>query len=564
MNNIFKFSENKPKTINQAFNLAKKRKQYSFLGLEKISFVKNTLGFFARFVSKISWEKTTFILSIILSVSSTIFFYQTGDIIAYGDAESHLNIAKRVVHGLTPGAAQLGGVWLPLPHILMIPFVYFDILWRTGLAGSIISGLSYIISAIFIYKLSNLLVKNNFLSFVSSFIFMSNPNILYMQSTPMTELVLIVFFVLNTFFFIKFLKKEGDIVSLMLAAFFGFCATLSRYDGWFLVLTEAVIIILYNFINKRPFKKLEGKLILFSTPAFYGILLWFAWNIMIFSNPLYFNKSEFSARSQQLAWMARNELPAAGNVVLSFAYYLVTSVANVGIIFFALGVLGLIYFLIKKGEKQKYFIFLVLVAPFIFHVTSLYLGQSIIFIPLLTPESFEWKLFNVRYGIMMVPVAALVIPYLFKNIFNKTKILTVFVLLLLFYFQFSLFSREKPSIITLSDGIVGLSSAKKVDAQDWLKENYDGGLVLLDDYARTMSIINTNIKMNDVIYIGTKPYWEESFEEPEKHATWIITQRDDQVWKNILENKTNEARLYKYFNKVYTSDEILIFKRMDN
>ena len=70
--------------------------------------------------------------------------------------------------------------------------------------------------------------------------------------------------------------------------------------------------------------------------------------------------------------------------------------------------------------------------------------------------------------------------------------------------------------------------------------------------------------MNDVIYIGTKPYWEESFEEPEKYATWIIMQRDDQVWRNILDNEANEARLYKYFNKVYTSDEILIFKRMSD
>ncbi len=546
--------------------MVKKRKQNHFFGLEKKlsrnAFVKKILSFFSNLISKISWEKATLILSIILSVSSTIFFYQTKDIIAYGDAESHLNIAKRVIHGLTPGAAQLGGVWLPLPHILMIPFVYFDFLWRTGLAGSIVSGVSYILSALLIFKLSKMLTKNSFLAFVSSFIFMSNPNVLYMQSTPMTELVLIVFFVLNTYFFIKFLKKEGDIVSLMLAAFFGFCCTLSRYDGWFLVLTEAFVIVVYTFINKRPLKKLDGRLILYSTPAFYGILLWFIWNFLIFNDPFYFNKSEFSARSQQLAWMARNELPAAGNFTLAFLYYLVTSAANSGSLFFGLAILGLIYFLYDKEEKQRNLISLILAAPFVFYVMSLYMGQSVIFIPLLTPNTFEWRLFNVRYGIMMLPVVALLIPFLFKEIVKKAKFLSLVIIFFLFSLQFFLFFRDKSPIITLTDGVVGLSSAKKVDAQDWLKENYDHGLILIDDYARTMSIIRTNIKMENVIYVGTKPYWEESFKEPEKYATWIIMQKGDQVWKNILENKETEARLYKYFNKVYTSEEILIFRRM--
>lgn len=558
MSNFFYFEQKRPKTFIQAFIFNKKRKERSFFGLKNVLKVPKTI------FSKISPEKAILMLSLILSLSSIIFFYQNQDIIAYGDAESHLNIAKRVIHGLTPGAAQLGGVWLPLPHLLMVPFVYFDSLWRTGLAGSIVSGISYILSCIYIFKLANLLVKNNFLSFIASLVFMTNPNILYMQSTPMTELVLIVFFILNTYFFIKFLKREGDIVSLMLAAFFGFCATLSRYDGWFLVIIEAFVIIIHGLINKRPFKKIEGRLLLFSTPAFYGILLWFIWNILIFNDPFYFNKSEFSARTQQLAWMARNELPAAGNIVLSFVYYLITSLANTGIVFFFLGAMGLIYFLIKNEEKLRYLIFLILITPFMFYVISLYLGQSVIFIPFLTPETFEWRLFNVRYGIMMVPVVSITIAYLFKDLFNKSKAFVAFIFTLLFFLQFTIFSTNNPSVVTLSDGLIGLSSAKKVDAQDWLEEHYNGGLVLLDDYARTMSIIKTNIKMEDVIYIGTKPYWEESIKEPEKYATWVIMQKDDQVWKNILNNKENEARLYKYFNKVYTSEEILIFRRMDS
>jgi hypothetical protein len=111
--------------------------------------------------------------------------------------------------------------------------------------------------------------------------------------------------------------------------------------------------------------------------------------------------------------------------------------------------------------------------------------------------------------------------------------------------------------------VEGLSQAKRPDAEQWMAKHYDGGLVLLDDYTRTMSILRSNIPMQNVIYIGNKPYWEESFYQPEKYARWIVTQKDDAVWKNIFNNKIIEGRLYKYFNKVYTSPEILIFRRIE-
>ena len=118
-------------------------------------------------------------------------------------------------------------------------------------------------------------------------------------------------------------------------------------------------------------------------------------------------------------------------------------------------------------------------------------------------------------------------------------------------------------IISYTDGISGLSSAKKPNAEVWMKKNYDKGLVLIDDYARTISIIRSGIPMQNIIYIGNKPYWEESLKEPEKYATWIVMQKNDDVWKNIYEKSNIRGRLYKYFKKVYTSPEILIFKKND-
>src|SRR5690348_6264740 len=110
------------------------------------SFRLNILKKITQTIAAWPWLYIVIGISITLSIAATAVSFFQGTIVAYGDAESHLNIAKRVVNGLTPGFAQLGGIWLPLSHLLMLPFIIFDPLWRTGLAGSIISGICYVIA----------------------------------------------------------------------------------------------------------------------------------------------------------------------------------------------------------------------------------------------------------------------------------------------------------------------------------------------------------------------------------------------------------------------------------
>src|SRR5260370_28679537 len=74
----------------------------------------------------------------------------------YGDSEAHLNIARRVLDSRTPGGEQLGTVWLPLPHLLMIPLVMRaganDSMWRSGLGGVIPSAGCFILAGLFLFS----------------------------------------------------------------------------------------------------------------------------------------------------------------------------------------------------------------------------------------------------------------------------------------------------------------------------------------------------------------------------------------------------------------------------
>jgi hypothetical protein len=83
------------------------------------------------------------LLALLLTAISAaaIGFCAAGGYTLYdGDAEAHLNIARRVLDSRTPGSEQLGTVWLPLPHVLMLPFVMHWNWWRGGVGGGSFGG----------------------------------------------------------------------------------------------------------------------------------------------------------------------------------------------------------------------------------------------------------------------------------------------------------------------------------------------------------------------------------------------------------------------------------------
>src|SRR5215469_14115537 len=92
-------------------------------------------------------------LATAISIISFFYYLQRGDLLLYGDAVAHINIARRVFDSRTPGLLQLGTVWLPLPHLLMIPFLFSHRMWVSGIGGSIPSLIAYVLSAVGIIRL---------------------------------------------------------------------------------------------------------------------------------------------------------------------------------------------------------------------------------------------------------------------------------------------------------------------------------------------------------------------------------------------------------------------------
>src|SRR5438874_1306115 len=79
-----------------------------------------------------------FLLAFLSFFSSLAFFltYFSGKLVDYADTMSRLDIARKVLDNLHPGFAQFGNVWLPLPQMLMVPFIWNTYLWHSGIAGA--------------------------------------------------------------------------------------------------------------------------------------------------------------------------------------------------------------------------------------------------------------------------------------------------------------------------------------------------------------------------------------------------------------------------------------------
>src|SRR6266853_1742166 len=110
-----------------------------------------------------------------IGAAASHWFWVRGYTLYFGDAEAHLNIARRVLDSRTPGPEQLGTVWLPLPHLLMIPLVMRaganDSMWRSGLGGVIPSAACFILAGAFLFAAARRLYASAAAGFAAALLF---------------------------------------------------------------------------------------------------------------------------------------------------------------------------------------------------------------------------------------------------------------------------------------------------------------------------------------------------------------------------------------------------------
>jgi hypothetical protein len=177
--------------------------------------------------------------AVVLGFVALLVCVMRGYLLLYGDAVAHLGIARRIFDSRNPGWPQLGGVWLPLPHLLILPFVQKMEWWQNGLAGAWPSLLCFIVGVVGLFRLTRRMMPPRW-AFAATAFYALNPNLLYLSTTAMTEPLFLAELIWTTLLTVECVAAIRDgrnaVVArrLVLIALVVVAAVFTRYDGWVL------------------------------------------------------------------------------------------------------------------------------------------------------------------------------------------------------------------------------------------------------------------------------------------------------------------------------------------
>lgn len=362
------------------------------------------------------------LLLAIASVAALLWYYAHNELLLYGDAVAHINIARRVLdtRSWLSSFFQLGTVWLPLQHVAMLPFVWNDVLWRSGIAGAVPSMMAYMLGGVGIFRLvySRLSLLP---ACVATAIYALNPNLLYMQTTAMNEPIFLAFFVWSVVYFDEMLCANASVAQrgpsgLTRQQAMERCGVAlaggawTRYDGWFV--TAVIGTMVFGFVvswwrgtrqtsRRRALTKslIEFLLINALVPVF-----WLAYNHRVSGRAMDWANGPYSAKAiaarttrQGAAPYPGQDHPATAAVYFLKAAQLTVGTAPAGRILLVVALAGSA---VAIRRLRQYGRWLLLWLPLLFYAFSIAYGSVPIFIPAWWPFSY----YNVRYGLELLPV----------------------------------------------------------------------------------------------------------------------------------------------------------------
>jgi hypothetical protein len=514
-------------------------------------------------------------LAIFVSVFSFLFYYRAGDLLLYGDAVAHINIARRVFDSQTPGLLQLGTVWLPLPHLLIIPFIVSKQMWQTGAGGSIPSMAGFVLGVLGIFRLvRSVLTRNGEVdvtakvgAWTAAILYGANPNLIYMQATAMGESLYLALFIWSVVYFSEFARQADVATAGRSLTKCGLCLTaacLTRYDGWFLA---AVLVVAVMTVASRPRKAREGSapgvvvassrtaVAKFILLAAGGPLLWLAYNAAVYQNPLEFANGPYSAKAIEQNTATVN--PAKGNPLAAGSYFLKAAELNVGNtnwqgrLWLALAMLGSLAAIFGARGRLA----LLLWVPLPFYALSIAYGS----IPIFVPTWWPFSQYNLRYGLQLLPAFAVFVPlgislivqFIFQSVTNIRSIevsssrwkdiATFLAIVLLAVGSYSAIWRADP--ICFREAANNMRGRVALDGQlaNWIKSLPPDSTLLMYLGEHAGALEQGAIPLRRVINEGNhrvwkrpndpEGLWERALADPAAYADYLVGFDGDPVWK---------------------------------
>lgn len=478
-------------------------------------------------LSHLPLETLVALVATMLSVTAYVWYAQQGLTLAYEDSISHMMIARRVLFGRTSGLGQLGAAWLPLPHLLMLPFVWNDWMFHTGLAGALPSMAAYVITAVYAARLGRLAFQSKWAGWLAALVVMLNPDVLYMQSTPMSEVELLATTLVAVYYLVRWahMYRETDLVKCALAVATG---TLIRFDGWALACAIAVVVGILAW-RRAGRMYAEAQLLLYSILGFAGCISYLIYQQVIFGNALEFYNGTYSAQAQQAFARSTSILPTYHNTLFSAHTYAQAAVDTIGVGLTAIALLGFCLYVAQMRRPPRLLPMLVVLVPFAFNWLALYIGIIIVQTPEIAFNGMH-TYFNERYGMMMIPAAAVFIAYWAAR--SRLLVAPLIALVL----ASSVIGGVVTTPYVLGDPLQGVTSHRlALAAQEgaWLREHCSHSAVLISGGSFEAAMFDSNLPDAQFITDSNAAAFQSTLAHPQQAGCVVMDPQApayDPVW----------------------------------
>lgn len=478
---------------------------------------------------KIPFFRILLISAILLSAISLWVFLADGLYIAHFDAKGHQMVPRRIFDNLSPGWIQIGAFWLPLPHVLYYPFVKSDWLYFHGLAGTPLSMISFVITVLLLYKLIEK-VLDRFSAFCGAALYLTNGNMLYLQTTALTENLSILFLVGSVYLFVRYIetKRKKYLAFASLVSAFG---VLCRYENWFAFGLTGLLLIILNFKEKRGFKNLltDGALLASFNVLAIALSFWINWYTTghVFINIEHKKLTDFQ--------------PGKDSFFISLFVCLYTLGKLISFDAVVFSILGFILLCKQRWRDSIFIASLAILGPLLMYLYAYH-------------DNLPTR---IRYGLSFIPAAIYFLAYWPSRSRLSRYLFLVYAVYLALFSPFT--TRLYTSQLVQESLRDAENRAIQSDLLWYLNQNDDGKLILVAMGDIAPVIFDLQLPIKRFVHEGSKPWWNDAYTygHPERVAGWVFLNQGDRLWKKFH----NDPEFHKHFALIGRRKFLELYRR---
>ncbi len=450
------------------------------------------------------------LLLVVSCGTAFILFHIDGHAFLYfGDAASHIARARQFIDSQRPGFENIGTVWLPLPHLLLIPFVSIDSLFYSGIAGLFVGIPCLVGTSVLLFLIIRRIIDSPSIAFLSACLFGLNPNVVYMALTPMSEPSLFFFVTLSGYGLLRWLQSDGE-RWLGVSALAVMLASLCRYEAWLLV-PFVSIVAAYNGISSwaKQGKVAALRSFAISGICWAGITFWLGWNRIQYGDPLKFAHWTYSVGVSALNNSRQYDLY---ELLLILGGALLTVF---GPLIFLVSAFAFVRPRSLLTERVRPSLLVFFILPLVFTLTALLSG----FVQI-DRWGWNWR-FVLTFGLFLSLASAMGMNEIFLRVRSRIgRSLIVISLFMIFFFQLTL---PIPGVATFDEARKSFNYGPKdaVVLGEELRSIYDrGSVALLTGYGQGQRIMISSrlpLKTFHIIYNSNEQNILGSLEESERY-----------------------------------------------